>query len=140
MTDLYGIVTCRLVKFFTKTPILWKERGEGSTCLIQGTTISPAGNGWFISVSVKILDLFCKEYLVRPFTSLQEYAGMTTCFVQTTVESDGDAFKQLNAVFQVSEFKLWNSLPNELQAVHNLYTFKQSFKHYILNNEINEQV
>ena len=36
--------------------------------------------------------------------------------------------------------KLWNSLPNEFQAVHNLYTFKQSFKHYILNNEINDPV
>ena len=36
--------------------------------------------------------------------------------------------------------KLWNSLPNELQAVHNLYTFKQSLKNYILNNEINELV
>ena len=31
---------------------------------------------------------------------------MTTCFVQTTVESDGDAFKQLNAVFQVSSWML----------------------------------
>ena len=36
--------------------------------------------------------------------------------------------------------KLWNSIPKEHKAVNNLYTFKQSFKPYILNNKINELV